>query len=125
MAGQLLDELIEFAGIQGAIRLCRTFGGRQVYIPENMPETHPLALTLGYEAARELAKRYGRERIALPAEHQALLEQRNRRIVTEYRLGVSISKLSRDYGVSRPWVHQILDRNGVQRRSLESDDDAE
>jgi Mor family transcriptional regulator len=121
MAGQLLDELIEFAGIQGVIRLCRTFGGRQVYVPETMAETHPLALTLGYHAACELSRRYGRERIALPGEHQALLEQRNRRIVDEYRLGSSVSKLSRDYGVSRPWVHNILDRAGVQRRSLENE----
>jgi Mor family transcriptional regulator len=119
MAGQLLDELIEFAGIQGVIRLCRNFGGRQVYIPENVSETHPLALTIGYLAACELSRRYGRERLAIPAEHQALLEQRNRRIVDEYRLGSSVSKLSRDYGVSRPWVHNILDRSGVQRRSLE------
>jgi Mor family transcriptional regulator len=121
MAGQLLDELIQFAGIQGAIRLCRTFGGRQVYIPESMAETHPLALTLGYEAACELSRRYGRERLALPTEYQALLEQRNRQIVAEYLLGASISRLSRDYGVSRPWVHNILDRAGIQRRTAEAD----
>ncbi len=119
MAGQLLEELIEFAGIQSVIRLCRTFGGRQVYIPEYMAETHPIALTIGMEAATELSRRYGRERLALPTEYQALLEQRNIRICEEYQAGASISKLSRDYGVSRPWVHNILDRAGIQRRSLD------
>lgn len=122
MSSLLLDEIVELAGIQPAVRLCRTFGGRQVYIPEDMTETHPLALCMGYNPARELAKRYGRERLTIPAEQGALVMQRDRAMADDYTAGRSVSWLSRTYGVSRKWVTVRLDKLGIIRRAL---DDAE
>jgi hypothetical protein len=116
LSNAVVNELVEISGIVAAIRLCRHFKGRAVYVPEHMHETHPIALIIGIEAALKLSARWGGDRIAIPAESVALVTARNLQIAEAYRTGTSISELARDYGYSRAGILRILDQAGVERR---------
>lgn len=118
MTNATLTEIVDLAGIAAAVRLCKAYGGRLVYVPRQLNETHPLALSLGTRAAHELSRRFGGERIAIPPESAALVEMRNSLIVNDYQGGLSISRLSRSYGISRKWVAAIIDKANINRRSL-------
>lgn len=117
MSNAVVDELINLAGIVAAIRICRHFKGRSVYIPETMHETHPIALIIGWDAALELSRRWGGDRLEIPAESSALVTVRNMQICNAYSTGSTISELARDYGYSRSGIIRILDQSGIQRRS--------
>lgn len=124
MPSKLLDEIVQFAGYQPAIRLCRSYGGRLLYVPAEIAETHPIALCMGYEHACEFARRYGGARLTLPAEQTALMELRNARIAEQYTAECrSISWLSREYNLTRKSVANVLDAQGIVRRALEAEDD--
>lgn len=119
MASRLLDEVVGFAGFDAALALCRGWGGRLLYVPtkENLSEAHPVALAIGLKAARELADRYAGERLAIPAERNALLELRNQQIAARWTTtNVSVSELADEYGISRSMVLKVLDKLGVERR---------
>lgn len=117
MSNAVVDELIEISGIVAAIRLCRHFKGRSVYVPERMHETHPIALIIGWEAALQLSDRWGGDRIAIPPESSALVTVRNLQIANAYQGGATISELARDYGYSRSGILRILDQAGIERRA--------
>lgn len=116
MTNAVAEQLIEIAGVVAAIRLCRHFRGRWVVIPATMHETHPIALIIGMEAAEELSRRRGGERIELPTESSALLSARNREIAQQYIAGTSISQLAQDFGYTRAGIVRILEHAGVERR---------
>lgn len=118
MLSKTLDEIVEVAGYAAALELCRAFGGRTVNVPNPMPETHPLALTMGYHPAVKLAQRFGGTPLAVPAERTMLMDLRNQRIAADYQDGASVSKLSVDYGLTRKRITEILDELGIERRSL-------
>jgi hypothetical protein len=116
MTNAVVEELIEIAGVVGAIRLCRHFRGRWVLIPATMHETHPIALIIGIEAAEALSRQRGGERIELPTESSALLSARNREISQQYLGGASVSQLAQDFGYTRAGIVRILEHVGVERR---------
>ena len=111
----LLEELVEVAGLQAVIRICRQFGGRPIYIPAQMTETHPVSLAIGYESAKELSRRHGGERLQIPPEVRALMLKRNAEIVAMYQSGAAISELAREFAVSRAWINRLLDKAGVRK----------
>lgn len=117
MASRLLDEIVSFAGFNAGLELCRGWGGRMLYVPEKMAQDHPIALTIGLAAAKELASRYGGAHLEIPAEKNALLELRNQAIAAKYRAGSSVSSLSEEYGIHRSMVNKVLDKLGIERRA--------
>lgn len=119
MLSKILEEIVEVSGYAAALELCRAFGNRTVRVPSRMPETHPLALTMGYRPACALAERFGGEDVAVPGERNALMEVRNQRIVAAYmEREASVSSLSQEFGLTRKRITEVLDEAGVQRRSL-------
>lgn len=118
MLSRILEEIVEVAGYAAALELCRAYGGRSVRVPHPMPETHPIALTMGYRPACAFAERFAGESVAVPAERTALMDLRNQRIVADYQAGKSVSALSLDYGLTRKRITEVLDEARVARRSL-------
>lgn len=123
MLSRILEEVIEVAGFAAALELCRAYGGRTVRVPGIMPETHPLALTMGYRPACKLADRFGGDSLAVPAERTAVMDLRNARIVAAYQGGSgeaprSVSALSVEFGLTRKRITEVLDEAGILRRSL-------
>ncbi|PZO04003.1 MAG: hypothetical protein DCF29_10985 [Alphaproteobacteria bacterium] len=54
---ELLQQVAECCGAGVALRLARTYGGREIYIPtaQSIDEGHHLAISLGLASARQLA----------------------------------------------------------------------
>lgn len=61
-----LASVAEVVGSAAALSLAREFGGLELYIPENVPEGHPLARALGLAPARAVAKLLGRGDFVIP-----------------------------------------------------------
>mgnify|MGYP001179503340 CR=1 FL=1 len=123
MLSKILEEIVKVSGYAAALELCRAYGGRTVRVPNPMPETHPIALTMGKAPAVAFAEQFGGESSAIPAARTALMDLRNQRIVAAYlgdegEDGASVSALSVEYGLTRKRITEVLDEAGVQRRSL-------
>lgn len=119
MSCETLEDLARVCGFQPTLELCRAYGSRTIHVPLVIPETHPIALTMGYRAACALAANYGGGMLCVPAERTALMDVRNARMVHDYvELQHSVSKLAEVYGMSRKRVIDILDKAGVKRRSI-------
>ncbi len=120
MRSRTLNEIVEACGHQAAIAITRSFGGRQLSVPnlDRMAEDHPIALTIGLTAARKLAKAKGGERLEIPSEINAVLELRNEAVCKSFDDGGSIRAISFDQGISRKWVRNILVRSGREAELL-------
>ena len=81
-------ELARIVGELRAVRLCRHFGGRRLYVPMagNMGPQHPIALCVGLDAASELAAELGGDFLDIPklslhearSRHREVLRDLNR-----------------------------------------------
>lgn len=112
---QTLDSLVEVIGMQPAIELTRAFGGRIIYVPMTIETTHPITLTVGWNAAEQLAKHYGGSQLKVPAERNVLLQLRNECIVSRHTgpEKASINGLANEYGLDRAMIRKILRKAGV------------
>lgn len=104
---RLLTELTERLGYGPAIELVRGWGGRRLTVPASMPETHPIALTIGLGPAERLAQWYGGSVLELPVERNALLDMRNARIRQEIEAGEATRAVARRYGLTARHVRHI------------------
>lgn len=113
---QALAELVETVGIEAACELVRVYGRRALYVPKHATRDHEIALLIGIDAAGRLSQSYGGTQLEVPPERSLLLELRCReivrRIVEEH---ASICETAYAFGVSRRWVHHLLDRSGYER----------
>lgn len=62
----LLQEIAEAAGIAVACRMAFDFGGREIYIPSHVSDTHPLVNSLGRTAAERIIKALGPGAVVVP-----------------------------------------------------------
>lgn len=106
-----LAELAEMCGVDVAHALVERFPGMRLYVPEEVGEDHPLAAALGIEAARRLAREYGREHIEIPRAAGAAREARNRAIRAESR-NATQGELARRYGLTERQIRTILRSSG-------------
>lgn len=123
MRSRTLNEIVEVCGHQAAITLTRSFGGRQLSVPnpDRLTEQHPIALSIGLTAARKLAKAKGGERLEIPSEINAVLELRNEAVCKAFDDGGSIRAIGFEQGLSRKWVRNILVRCGREDEVLRRD----
>jgi hypothetical protein len=114
MRSKTLNDIVAACGHQAAITLVRTFGGRQLSVPNpgRLDENHPIAMCIGLTAARRLAQTKAGERLEIPAEVNALVELRNEAVVRAFDGNASIRSISFELGISRKWVRHILIRGG-------------
>jgi len=106
-----VKELVAAMGYTDAIELCRGWGGRElVVVPMKVAPDHPLALRLGLVAAESLVAAFRGQRLQLPVERDALLDERNAAIVAAVKAGRSRAAVSDEFGVSRQTVNYLLRR---------------
>lgn len=103
-------ELVAAMGYTDAIELCRGWGGRELAVPMKVAPDHPLALRLGLVAAERLIAAFRGQRLQLPVERDALLDERNAAIVAAVKAGRSRAAVSDEFGVSRQTVNYVLRR---------------
>ncbi len=110
MVQKILAELSDIVGSGYAWDIVRRWSGGELYVPAEMTRDHPIALTVGFENAQRLSVKFGGGRIRIPLERNALIGERNKRILELRTKGVSYTCIARDFGLSRPGVVAICRR---------------
>jgi len=112
--------LIKLIGYTMTIRLCAAYGGRQILIPINSHETHPIALAIGPNKTGKLSKVYGGTTLDIPLETTFVRQRRDKYLTERYESSddISIASLASEIGLSRKMVSSIINKTGhmVQAR---------
>lgn len=99
-----LDWLNNNLGEEAAKNLIENFGGRSVYIPQDVYDNHILTKTVGHEAMRFLVEHFKREYVGIPKG----LTSRKPRIMTLFQDGLSKREIARRLGVTDRYVRQVV-----------------
>lgn len=108
---ELLDDLTTQIGYSETIQLVRAWGGRRLRVPKEPDANHPIALTIGLVAARQLALYHGGAELELPAERNAIMEVRNNAILRDLDNGHSTRACALRYGLTPRHVRYINNRH--------------
>ncbi|WP_374499119.1 Mor transcription activator family protein [Zoogloea sp.] len=95
-----LAELARVSSVAAALALAREYGGRRIYIPEVMTETHPLAELIGYDAATALSHHYPGDRPEIPMLRDWRAKVKANAIASARRAGRTQAELAREYGMT-------------------------
>lgn len=102
------DRLIDALGQDGAIRVCKAYGGVRLYIPMRIHDQHPIRLSLGDTIAEALSREFGGDVLSpVPNDAALLKKQRNAEILRMLSEGVSSEEIGRLFGMSGARVRQI------------------
>lgn len=111
-----LRELVDVIGLTAAQKLVSEFGGLRLTVPVKMPEDHPLAQLLGWDAARTLSHHYAHERLDVPKALSAIQAVRNLQMRKDHAAGVSARQLALREGLTERRVWEILAEQPVDDR---------
>lgn len=117
MKKQDLDFQVQFERIAealsptAALRLCAFFGQGTLYVPAQIPESHPIYFVIGKDAAEALAFEFGSTTIGLPSAELADV-RRAGKVFSLLRHGLSATQIAKALNLSNTRVGQI-------RRELE------
>lgn len=100
MASPLRDELEGILGPRGLAALSAARGGLRIYVPSMARDTHWLAETVGLEAAKRLAFRFGGCRLHVPTSRSVGRDARDARIRELRRQGLPVARIAAETGVS-------------------------
>ncbi len=105
-----LHEIADLIGLPATLKLVERWGGLiKLYIPLEITPEHPLAVTLGWEAAQALVVTYGGDEIRnIPRCAAGIRTLRNVAIRTEHDAGVSAVRLALKHGLTERQIWTIL-----------------
>lgn len=106
--GPLLARFVELIGIDATMRIVERFGGAPLYIAAEPRSDGPLAVLIGWPAARDLGSEFAGEHPTIPKAYGALQALRNRRLRDDRREGRSLRQLALRYGLTQRRICQIL-----------------
>jgi Mor family transcriptional regulator len=108
---KVIEELSAVVGDGKAMEIAIRWAGRALSVPGHITQDHPIALTIGFEAAKKLCAAYGPGRIDMPLERSIIKDIRDRRIYEDAVInGRSHTSLAHEYGLSRGHVTYIVNR---------------
>ncbi|MEM7251283.1 MAG: Mor transcription activator family protein [Pseudomonadota bacterium] len=110
-------ELVELLGVPETVKLLRTFGGANLYVPKRVSQRMRLLSSVSREAAEQLCAVFGGEVIELPKADHFTRQLRDREIVRHSAAGASRAELAAKFGLSRRQIGNI-------RRSYSIEDDS-
>lgn len=100
MQATLPDEIGTAIGTLATMRLLALFGGTRLYVPETMPDDHPIARAIGLPAAARLSAIFAREQLELPDSDEFHRLTRTRRVASLLRAGICPRDIAGLVGVS-------------------------
>ena len=106
--GPLLARFVELIGIDATMRIVGRFGGAPLYLAAEPRPDGPLAMLIGWPAARLLGGEFAGEHPTIPKAYVALQALRNQRLRDDRRAGRSLRQLALRYGLTQRRVCQIL-----------------
>jgi uncharacterized protein (DUF433 family) len=95
-------------GIEGALALIRTRGGRKLTIPARRRDEHPLAAEIGARNWARLLHHYRGQRINVPSVTVVSRPARNRLIQQAHRAGMTVDEIIRRFGLAERRIQQII-----------------
>lgn len=107
---QSMREVVELIGVESTFKLIDRFSGiNELYIPERIKSSHPIAEAVGYFNARKLSQNFGKTYINVPRAAAAMRALRNDMIRTEYSQGIlSARQLAQKYSLTERWIWEII-----------------
>ena len=102
-----IKTIARLVGLEAAMAISKTYGGRRLYIPRKSRPNHQLIPLIGIEKLEALCHHYDGERLKIPRCDMALKYIRNREIRAAYG-PVSLSKLAARYNISESQVLRIV-----------------
>jgi DNA-binding NarL/FixJ family response regulator len=66
MSEHLTESLGALLGLEALISLSEAFGGRRLYVPQDLGDEHPIARAIGAQPAARLVRRYSLAFIRVP-----------------------------------------------------------
>lgn len=103
-----MADLVDIIGLPAVLKLMKTFGGTELWVPEKLSHAHNLVTAIGPEAAQTLCEYMARERLKVPRGAEITREIRNRAIRRERREGAKLAELALCYGLTDRQVLNIL-----------------
>lgn len=114
---KVLEDLAAVIGNANAFEIVRRWSGRELYVPEKMTPEHPLALTIGQDAAMKLSATLPCCRLRIPMEKHALRTMREEAIFREKDvLGHSYTEIADKWGMTRQAVTVIVAKKRAESR---------
>lgn len=105
---RVVKEIAAVIGLPSCLELVSRWGGRDLYVPENIGREHPIAFAIGLEAAQKLSAEFASCTLSLPIERNATIDLRNELIFKEWKDGASVLRLSHRWGLTRPGIDAVL-----------------
>lgn len=102
-----LDDIAGIIGFSATIRLAAHYGGRDIHVPLEVSDMHPIAKLIGKNRLAHMHAAWAGQRIAVPSLGVAEVEQRNARILNMLLHDMSVFNVARLIGVSDRRVQQM------------------
>ena len=105
-----LREIADSVGVENALKLSKTLGGRRFRIPlhSTVDDNHPIVKAIGIEPASRMIRDFRGIRIEIPVFGRKL--ERDDEIRQAHADGESIPSLADRYRITERWVRDILRR---------------
>ncbi len=81
MTNTTLDDISAVIGFTAAVRIAACYGGRDLHVPVEVSDKHPVAKLIGVNRLMALAKEWRGERLAIPSLNCIEVETRNAKIL--------------------------------------------
>jgi hypothetical protein len=106
----LMVEIADHIGARATLELVARFGGQLVYVPAD-PTRSPFRDALGDQAADELSRVFGRERLLLPVGRLALMHARRQGVIARVRSSeLNLMEAARLLRTSRRFVGKLINQ---------------
>lgn len=103
MSEHLTESLRALLGAEALVSLAEAFGGRGLYVPQEIGADHPIVRAVGIHAAAKLAKRYSLAFIRVPLARE--LRARHYRAK-----GLSNGEIASKLGITETGVDKLFAR---------------
>lgn len=103
----IMEDIAREIGFEASIRLIGLHGGRQLYIPKDATEDHPLAILLGWKPFCAFVQMYGGETMSVPKVEVLDRMRRVRRVACLLKQGYSRCKLAQQERLCEKQIENI------------------
>jgi Mor family transcriptional regulator len=106
--GSLTARVVALIGSEATLHLFQAFGGERLYFPHPpLSPAHPIAKTLGHQAALILCQEFGGLTIVIPLGRELERRERNAAILEAYRQGTTKTALVKRFNLSLRMIYSI------------------
>ncbi|MBD2189995.1 Mor transcription activator family protein [Pseudanabaena mucicola] len=103
----LAQEIRDLIGLNQTLLLVQKFGGTRIYIPPRLESAKSLIKLLGRDDAQKMIDRFKREQIVIPRCTAFVNSTRDRQIMSDRALGLTVDQVARKYRLSRQSIQKI------------------